>query len=256
MADVIVTGSGIYRIRNKKNGKCYVGSAVSFKTRWKRHRSELRAGTHHSEKLQRSWDKHGEEMFSFEVLEYVKDVSTLIDREQFWIDSLNAHKGGYNTCPNAGSVLGVKHSESMREKMREIRKNNPITPEHQEKMAEARRGSDKFMSHVQQLGLSMKGHRHTDEAKAKISEAGRIRMADPKVREAQRVRSTGFKHSAETIERLKTVPKRSGWSHTPEALEKIRQAGLGRKISPETIEKRKQTRKRNAELKKAQNESK
>lgn len=252
MADVIVAGGGIYCIRNTKNGKCYVGSAISFKVRWKRHRAELRSGSHHSQKLQRAWDKHGEALFSFSVLEHVKDVSLLVEREQFWIDSLNSHLGGYNTCPRAGSVLGVKHGDEMREKMRAIRASNPITKDQHEKMAEARRNSDKFMSKVQRLGLSMKGYHHSDETKEKISAASKRLMEDPAKREERRISSTGRKHTIETIEKLKAIPRRKGWKHTPEALEQIRQAGIGRKISDEAIAKRVETRRRNAELKKAQ----
>ena len=248
MADVIVSGGGIYCIRNTKNGKCYVGSAISFKVRWKKHRTALRVGAHHSQKLQRAWEKHGESMFVFSVLEIVKDVSTLVDREQFWIDQLNAHLGGYNVCPKAGSVLGVKHGNEMREKMRQIRADSPITQAQHEKMAEARRNSDKFMSHISELGKSMKGYRHSDAAKAKISAASRKLMEDPAAREARRVSSTGFKHSKEAIEKIRSVPRRKGWKHTPEALEKIRAAGIGRKISEEAIAKRIATRKRNAEM--------
>lgn len=252
MAEVIVTGGGIYAIRNRKSGKCYVGSAISFKSRWKNHRKLLRAGQHHSQKLQRAWDKHSEEGFEFAVLEYVKDVATLIEREQSWIDQLNSHKGGYNVSPTAGSVLGVKHSESMRAKMREIRADAPITPEQHAKMAEARKNSQKFMAHVTALGKSGKGRKHSDEAKAKIAEASRKMMADPMRREAVRQSSTGRRHTPETIEKMRAVPKQKGRKHSPEAIEKIRQAGIGRVISPETVEKRRQTRRRNAEAKKQQ----
>lgn len=252
MADVIVSGGGVYCIRNTKNGKCYVGSSISFKTRWKRHRSQLRAGTHHSEKLQRSWQKHGESVFEFAVLEHVSDPSSLVDTEQAWIEKLNAFKGGYNSSPTAGSVLGIKHSDSMREKMRAIRAANPITPEQHEKMAEARRNSAKFIDGTSKLGKSRVGYKHTDEAKAKISEASKRSGADQSIQAAKREAMVGFKHSQETIEKLRLIPRRSGWKHTPEALEKIRLAGIGRKISDETIAKRKETREKN---RKARNES-
>lgn len=243
--EVLAVGGGIYCIRNRKNGKSYVGSAVSFKVRWKGHRVNLRRGSHHSQKLQRAWDKHGEDMFEFAVLECVKDPATLVEREQVWIDKLNAHKGGYNVSPTAGSVLGVKHNEAMREKMRAIRAANPITPEQHARMADGRRNSEKFKAHVSQLGASQRGRKHTPEAIEKISAASKRRMSDPEQREQQRAASTGFKHSQETIEKLRAVPRRKGWKHTPEALEKIRQASLGRRISAETIEKRRATRRRN-----------
>ena len=58
----------IYQIRNKINDKCYIGSAVKILDRWWLHKKMLRNGNHHSVKLQRAWDKYGENNFAFEHL--------------------------------------------------------------------------------------------------------------------------------------------------------------------------------------------
>ena len=61
--------TGVYLIRNIINSKGYVGSTTdSFQARFSGHRSQLRRGCHHSNKLQRAWDKYGEQNFIFEVL--------------------------------------------------------------------------------------------------------------------------------------------------------------------------------------------
>lgn len=89
--------SGIYKITNKITGKCYVGSTKDFNKRWKRHFKDLREGKHHSIKLQRSYNKYGEDVFVCEVVEevpYTKDV--ILEREQFWINKLDAYEHGYN----------------------------------------------------------------------------------------------------------------------------------------------------------------
>lgn len=89
--------SGIYQIKNKNNGKLYVGSAKNFSNRWNRHLYSLKGGFHHSIKLQRSYDKHGEESFEFSVIEelpYKKDI--ILERENFWIKELNSKDNGYN----------------------------------------------------------------------------------------------------------------------------------------------------------------
>ena len=57
---------GIYKITNKVNGKFYIGSSNNIKRRWKYHKSNLRSGTHDNIHMQRSYDKHGEENFSYE----------------------------------------------------------------------------------------------------------------------------------------------------------------------------------------------
>lgn len=46
--------SGIYAIINTKTNKHYIGSAINFEERWKRHFKDLDNGNHHSIKLQRS----------------------------------------------------------------------------------------------------------------------------------------------------------------------------------------------------------
>lgn len=101
-----MSDSGIYKIRNIANSHSYIGSAVNFKNRWRTHLHHLRSKKHHSPYLQRAWDKYGEQHFVFEILECC-DKSLLIEREQFYLDSLNPE---YNICKIAGSSLGVKRT--------------------------------------------------------------------------------------------------------------------------------------------------
>lgn len=96
--------SGIYKITNIINNKCYVGSAINLDARWKAHRRKLNARCHHSVRLQNAWNKDGEEKFKFDTLEKC-ERSILIDREQHYFGLL---KPEYNICPVAGSSLGVK----------------------------------------------------------------------------------------------------------------------------------------------------
>jgi group I intron endonuclease len=113
-----VIKSGIYEIRNVTNNKVYIGSAVNIKGRWSRHTHNLRKGDHHSKPLQRSWDKYGEEAFSFTVLEYVEDRTKLLEHEQRYLDTIKSYdrQFGYNILRVAGSSLGFKQSEESRKK--------------------------------------------------------------------------------------------------------------------------------------------
>ncbi len=101
--------SGIYKIENKVNGKIYVGSAVNLDKRFSAHRGLLYNRKHKNKHLERSWHKHGEENFVFEVLEIVEDKERLIEREQYYLDSMNPD---YNISKIAGSQLGFKHSQN------------------------------------------------------------------------------------------------------------------------------------------------
>ena len=117
---------GIYQIRNTINNKIYIGSAININKRWGEHISLLKNGTHHSILLQRSWNKHGENKFIFEIIEIVEELKQLIIREQYYKDLYKSYdpKLGYDICPTAGSALGVKHSKETKEK--KLGKNNPM----------------------------------------------------------------------------------------------------------------------------------
>lgn len=106
--------SGIYQITNAVNGKRYIGSAVDLKRRRRDHLTRLHHNQHHNQHLQRAFDKHGEASFLFSVLEAVDDVSRLILREQYYLDTLNPE---YNICPTAGSPLGIRHTKEARARM-------------------------------------------------------------------------------------------------------------------------------------------
>ena len=67
---------GIYQIRNKNNGKVYIGQVYATKganRRWLEHRAALRKGNHYNPHLQSAWNKYGEVNFSFEILEVVEN---------------------------------------------------------------------------------------------------------------------------------------------------------------------------------------
>jgi group I intron endonuclease len=127
------------------DGRCYVGSATSFDARRRRHLHDLRHNKHHSIKLQRAWNKYGEECFVFEVLEWC-EKSDLVKREQFWLDTLQPV---FNIELIARSSLGRKHSEETRFKLSII------------------------AAHIQ------KGRKHSNESRLKRSLALRGRKPSP-----------------------------------------------------------------------------
>lgn len=88
--------SGIYKIRNLVNGKCYVGSTKSFTKREREHFRLLKNGKHWNVKLQRAFNKYGLESFAFEICELAEYDKSIVVLEDQWIQQLDAKKNGYN----------------------------------------------------------------------------------------------------------------------------------------------------------------
>jgi group I intron endonuclease len=100
------TDTGIYTITSP-SGKQYIGSATSFKARWKHHRNQLRRRIHVNAKLQHAWNKYGEENMIFAKM-VLCSITDLLVLEQARIDSL---KPEYNIASIAGSSMqGRMHS--------------------------------------------------------------------------------------------------------------------------------------------------
>jgi hypothetical protein len=60
---------GVYRIRNTRNNKSYVGFDRDLSARINRHKAELKFGSHRNRELQEEWNSFGESSFQFEVLD-------------------------------------------------------------------------------------------------------------------------------------------------------------------------------------------
>jgi group I intron endonuclease len=142
--------SGIYQIQNLINGKVYVGSAVNLKIRKRDHLYVLNKNRHYNHKLQKAYNKYGIENFEFSVIEYVENPKNLLKLEQWYMDSYDAVKNGYNVCPKAGSQYGLKRSQESKQKQRIAMKNKYANSCH-----------PRF------------GQKHSDETKLKMSEAKR-----------------------------------------------------------------------------------
>lgn len=199
--------SGIYKIINLINGRFYIGSAVQLNKRTKNHLYDLRANRHSNYKLQHDWLVHGEDNFSLEVIEEVKSAH-LIEREQFWMDTL---KPKYNIRLTAENSLGAKHSEESKIK----------------------------------VGLASKGRRHSEETKEFCRQINIGRQKSPETRKKLSEANIGKKQSPERVEKNRLA--HLGRKHTDEAKRKIGLASkgnthmLGKKRSPEAIEKLKAT---------------
>lgn len=76
---------GIYKITNKINNYCYVGSSKNIQKRWREHRAKS-VRKHNDNKyvynnhLSCALRKYGKENFKYEILEIVEDENKLLER--------------------------------------------------------------------------------------------------------------------------------------------------------------------------------
>lgn len=195
MADESLRGGGIYVIRNKINGKVYIGSAVSIQRRWWQHTSCLRLGTHHSAKLQAAWNKHGAEAFAFGVVEHVADADNLIEREQHWIDTHAAcGPAGYNMRPLADSSLGTKASPETKAKRSAALRGRTLTLEHRAKIAAASMGRRFTEAERAKIAAA-----HTGKKKTPMSEEARARLSAARLGKKKRPMSEAQKAKLSAI---------------------------------------------------------
>lgn len=157
--------SGIYSITSP-SGNQYIGSAVSFRLRWNKHRSRLRAGTHHCAPLQASWEKYGEENFKFEVL-IVCTRENLLFYEQSAIDILRPR---YNVAKTAGHpTLGMTTGESTKTKISMAIKGIVRSEETRQRISRAATGRSHSASHRAANSAARKGKPLSADHIAKLS---------------------------------------------------------------------------------------
>ncbi len=160
----------VYQIRNTCNNKIYIGSATNYPHRKRTHLSDLKNQKHHSNKLQNAWNKYGNDNFIFEILEIVTRKEDLIEREQYWLDTLEAVKKGYNINPTASNCAGRIVTEKTREKIREKLKGKPLSPEHIAKRSESRIRNKKPRSRetMNKIANAQRGIKRSEETKEKL----------------------------------------------------------------------------------------
>ena len=170
--------SGIYKIENLINHKVYVGQSQNIFNRWKSHLNDLNHDKHYNPHLQRAWNKYSENNFKFEIIECC-DIDSLDEREIYWIAYFDSFKNGYNQNiggdGNRGWIISEESKLRMSENHTDVSGvNNPMygkslydvlnedeVKEWKHKISVANSGENN----------SFYGKHHTDETKAKISQA-------------------------------------------------------------------------------------
>ena len=230
--------AGIYVIVNTVDGKVYVGCSNNIQIRLTRHRNNLKYNRHCNGYLQSAYNKHGAESFEYRVLEVVTDVTTLVQREQHWIDRLNTcdEASGYNLVRQAEHRT---HSIKTRIKMSASHTGKKFTAEHRAKIGKASKGRVLPPATVEtraKISAAGKGRKHSTESRAKMSAAQKGRPGKPASPETRAKLSAARKGKPKSAEhRAKMSAAHTGKKLSPERREKL--AELQRNRSAETCAK-------------------
>lgn len=153
-----------------KGGDSYVGCTTNKGDRWRRHTYKLRAGQHHSRRLQALWDGDGEAAFEFEVFEVVTDPSKAVrvSRELHWI----ASRGTLNTLISGDGRFTLRTEDSDQQRM----------------IALATMAADPDLAQfLTQRGKELAELARSPESRAAMSHHSKRRWKDPE--EAKKLRS-------------------------------------------------------------------
>jgi group I intron endonuclease len=116
--------AGIYAITCIVDKKMYIGYSVNIKNRWDSHKCKLRKDLHTTPHLQSAWNKYGERMFAFSILE---ELSWYLTKQEYelietkWVLQFNTHKSkfGYNSVL-PGTIPLYREDENITAKDRKL----------------------------------------------------------------------------------------------------------------------------------------
>ena len=200
----------IYWIKNRKNGKFYVGSTTQRYVRWRTHKKKLRAGTHHCKHLQAAWNKYGEATFEFSVVERVINVADLEAAEDRWL------------AQHVGKIYCYNHGRSSKAPMRGM--TGPLHPNYGRPMSEAQKAKLREAAKKQWANSNPRaGVPHSPETRAKISD--KVQQAVAEGRGGKFIPSEETR--AKMSESLKGNQNAKGHIRTEEHRRKLAEAAKG-----------------------------
>lgn len=260
----------LYVITNIANGKKYVGiTTKTVKVRWRQHLRRVAAGSTHA--IHRAIAKYGEQAFAIEAVAKAESMEELAAMEVAEIARLGTFgERGYNMTAGGEGTVGYAHTEEECEARRERRTGTKHTEEARAKIRAAHQDKTLSPEHIAALVTANTGRPMSARQKRALHD----REISEEEREARRQRAMGNKWSVgikRTPEQCAAIGERSrgrkaseetrakirarraeqaptfgmrGKKHSAGTREKMRAAKLGKKKSPETIERMRQAARR------------
>ena len=180
---------GIYKIKNKVNGKVYIGQSLDIEERLYTHKQALNRNAHENEHLQRSWNKYGKENFIFEIIEEC-DENILTQREQYYINMYGGINSENTYNQREASSHGThseytKHKISKSQKGKQETQGRKVSLEGRKILSESHKGKKASEDTKRKMSIAHKGkHCHTTESKKIISEKNKeFYKNNPELRE-------------------------------------------------------------------------
>lgn len=180
MAKSILSQSGVYCIRNKINGKIYIGSTTKFSMRFATHRYKLPRPIKTNSRLQESWLEHGADAFEFKVL-LVCNKENLRYYEQRAIDTYNSSVDGFNISKYSSTNVGIKATEETKAKMSASHMGNTVMVGRKLSEVTKAKISASLLGNKRNFGLKA-----SDESKRKMSLASKGKPKSEKAKENMR----------------------------------------------------------------------
>jgi group I intron endonuclease len=114
--------AGVYEIEIA--GYKYYGSSIDIYARKRNHIAKLRSGKHRNQRLQRCFDKYGEDAIAFKTL-VLCDKESVLDEEQKYLDKNIGKDNCLNFCKSASAPMaGIKFSDNHKKKMSDAQVRN------------------------------------------------------------------------------------------------------------------------------------
>lgn len=112
--------SCVYQIYNNVTKRSYIGSTINLQDRLRRHYYALTHNMHHSQKLQRSFNKYNINTFEINILEQYTNIDKelLASNELAYIKKLDTYNKGYNMVENCKLYSKFKLSKAAIENKR------------------------------------------------------------------------------------------------------------------------------------------
>lgn len=155
---------GIYKIENEESGKIYIGSSRDLSERIRSHKANLRNNNHNNPHLQNSWNVHGSDTFTFEILLYCSK-DNLKFYEQRALDKYESYDRdiGYNIRKEA---FNMDMPDEVCEKISNSRQGMEFSEEHKENLSKAltdREITDKWRNKISETMKEFDSYNFPDQ---------------------------------------------------------------------------------------------